>query len=71
MERDGRGAFAVLALGALMVLGVTGSRYRNLRTGATFFGRHAIFPLIHARRSIADMLCRTETLRLPKGWGKS
>jgi hypothetical protein len=52
-----------------LVLG-TGGRYRG-RGGGIVYGRHRIHDLAHARRNLADLICRTETLRLAKGWGRS
>jgi hypothetical protein len=69
----GGSLFAPLQIALFVITLVFGSggRWRNRSTGQTFSGRHRIGEVINARRSIADLICRTETLRLGKSWGRA
>jgi len=44
----------------ISILG-TGQRYRQVGTGRVFYGRWAFLRVVSARRSVADVLLRTET----------
>jgi RDD family len=60
-----------LALVLVTVVLGGGQRYRVVQTGSVFFGQHAIFRIVNARRNLGDLICRTETLRIPRGWGST
>jgi len=57
----GTAAFAPLQTGLVLVsiLG-TGQRYRQVGTGRVYYGRWAFLKVCTARRSVADLVCRTE-----------
>jgi hypothetical protein len=46
----------------------SGGRYRT-GTGGIVYGRHRIRDVADARRNLMDLICRTETMRIPKNWG--